>query len=306
MPHLGFRQREMHAGKLGGMLCFPAGRYRDVVVIIPGSGPTDRDGNNWLGIKARSYQLLAEGLARAGIASLRIDKRGMFSSRMALRNPNQVTIGDYADDIAVWVARLMRCCRQCRIWLAGHSEGGLVAMAAAQRVASLSGLILLAVPGRTLGDVLRAQLATVDNAERDALYGRIAELEQGIRRKTVDGGLVQRLFPAAVQDFLIDVMQYQPAALMRQIDLSTLLIQGGRDLQVGVGDAELLAAAGKRCRLVILPNVNHVLKPVKSGIQDNLNAYRSARRPLDEHLVPAIAQFIRDAKRLPTRQATAK
>jgi uncharacterized protein len=72
---------------------------RPLVLIIPGSGPTDQEGNNPLGVKASTYRLIAEGLAARGIASLRIDKRGMYASAAAAPTPNAVTIADYASDV---------------------------------------------------------------------------------------------------------------------------------------------------------------------------------------------------------------
>src|SRR6476660_9152363 len=76
-----------------------AGKNAPVMLIIPGSGPTDRDGNNPLGITAAQYRLLAEALASKGISSVRIDKRGMFGSKAAVPDANAVTVGDYAIDV---------------------------------------------------------------------------------------------------------------------------------------------------------------------------------------------------------------
>ena len=88
-------------GSLSGTL-LDAGKRAPVVVIIPGSGPTDRDGNNPLGVRPSTYRLLAEGLAARGITTVRIDKRGMFASKAAIANPNAVTIADYAADAHAW------------------------------------------------------------------------------------------------------------------------------------------------------------------------------------------------------------
>jgi hypothetical protein len=81
---------------LKGTLLGSEGVPRATVLIIPGSGPTDRDGNNPMGVAAAPYRLLAEALTKRGVATVRIDKRGMFGSRAAIADGNAVTIADYA------------------------------------------------------------------------------------------------------------------------------------------------------------------------------------------------------------------
>ncbi|MFZ5795176.1 MAG: alpha/beta hydrolase, partial [Pseudomonadota bacterium] len=108
-------------GPLAGTLLDPDAKA-PLVLLIPGSGPTDRDGNNPLGVAGGPYRQLAEALAAKGIATLRIDKRGLFGSKAAQADPNAVTTADYAADVQAWskVARA-RTGRAC-IWLLGHSE----------------------------------------------------------------------------------------------------------------------------------------------------------------------------------------
>ena len=86
-------------GDLAGTLVAPA-EGQPLVLIIPGSGPTDRDGNSPLGVTAAPYRLLADALAERGIGTLRIDKRGMFASKAAVADANAVTIADYVTDTA--------------------------------------------------------------------------------------------------------------------------------------------------------------------------------------------------------------
>src|SRR4051794_30545241 len=99
-------ERELTApgpqGDLAGTL-IEAGQGAPVILIIPGAGPTDRDGNNPMGITAAPYRLLAEGLAKQGVSSVRIDKRGMFGSKAAIPDANKVTIADYAADAHAWM-----------------------------------------------------------------------------------------------------------------------------------------------------------------------------------------------------------
>jgi pimeloyl-ACP methyl ester carboxylesterase len=150
---------EIKAGSndvLAGTLLQPAGKIRAAMVIIPGSGPTDRNGNNPAGIKAASYRKLAEALAERGIATVRIDKRGMFGSAAA-GDPNTATFADYDADIRSWFEVTRKASGRRCVWVAGHSEGGLVAMRAAAGP-NVCGVVLLAAPGEKLGETISKQL----------------------------------------------------------------------------------------------------------------------------------------------------
>lgn len=272
-----------------------------VVIIVPGSGPTDRDGNNPLGVSASSYRLLAETLARKGISSLRIDKRGMFASRRAIPDPNAVTIADYAADVRAWVAKARAETGASCVWIAGHSEGGLVALAAADDE-HICGLVLIATAGLRTGDLLREQLrANAANAPiLEQALAAISALEQGgnVDATRLDPALAT-LFHPAVQGFLRDAMSYDPAALIAKVAKPVLIVQGTRDMQVSENDARLLKAAAPRAELILLPDVNHVLKAVASDDRAaNLATYAAPRLPIAGSVVDAIAAFIQNhAKR---------
>ena len=180
----------------------PASPHAPLVLIIPGSGPTDRDGNGPAGLAAATYRLLAAGLAERGIATVRIDKRGIGGSSAAVADPNAVTMQDYAADARTWITAVQRRTGASCVWLLGHSEGGLVALLAAQRPDGICGLVLAATPGRPLGDVLREQLQS--NPANAPVLGQalsiLAQLEAG---KRVDASAIAPallpLFRPAVQ-----------------------------------------------------------------------------------------------------------
>ena len=138
-------------GPLKGTMLAPEAGESPMILIIPGSGPTDRDGNNPFGVKASTYRLLAEGLAASGIGTVRIDKRGMFASSAAVADANAVTIDDYVADITNWTEVIRKQTGATCVWLLGHSEGGLVALAAAQKATDICGLVLVATAGRPPG-----------------------------------------------------------------------------------------------------------------------------------------------------------
>ena len=282
-------------GSLSGTL-LRAGEGAPVALIIPGSGPTDRDGNNPLGLAAAPYRLLAEALAERGIATVRIDKRGMFASKAAIADANAVTIPDYVADTAAWVAAARKATGASCVWLIGHSEGGLVALAAAQEVPDLCGLVLVAAPGRPLGDVMKAQLRAnpgnfVILPSAEAAIDRLAA-GQRVDPATLPAAL-QGLFAPALQGYFISLLSYDPADLAAQVKLPLLIVQGGKDLQVPVADAERLAAANPTARLVVLPDANHVLKDVAgTAPAANLAAYRDPAPPLGKGVAEAVAGFI--------------
>lgn len=283
-------------GPLKGTMLAPAGRPRATILIVPGSGPTDRDGNNPMGLRAAPYRLLAEALAARGIATVRIDKRGMFASAAAIPDANNVTIADYAGDVHLWVKAIRaRTGARC-LWVLGHSEGGLVALAAAQDPADLCGLVLVAAPGRKLGDVIREQLrANPANAPiLDQAFAALDSLEAGRRVDTAAmNPALMPLFAPRVQGFAISLLSYDPAVLARALRGPVLIVQGERDLQVSVADARRLAAADTRANLVLLPDANHVLKAVASDDRAaNFATYADPSLPLAPGLVDAIAGFV--------------
>ncbi len=282
-------------GNLAGTLLDPNPKA-PLLLIVPGSGPTDRDGNNRYGVAGGPYRQLAEGLAQSGVATLRIDKRGMFGSKAAVADGNHVTIADYAADVRAWidVAR-KRTGRSC-IWLGGHSEGGLVVLAAAQQAEGVCGVVLIAAAGRPLADIMRAQFrANPANASLlEPLLALVATLESG---KRADAATMPpplpALFPDAVQDFLIDQFRYDPPRLAASLKVPLLVTQGDRDIQIGVPDAQALAAALPEAKRAIVPGMTHVLRLAASADRAaSIATYGDASLPVAPALVNAIAGFV--------------
>jgi pimeloyl-ACP methyl ester carboxylesterase len=283
-------------GPLRGTMLGPTAGRGPVILIIPGSGATDRDGNSRGGISAAPYRLLAEGLVEQGVTTVRIDKRGVAGSVGATLDGNAVTIADYVSDVRAWVAVIRQRASASCIWLLGHSEGGLIAMAAAKKLQDICGLILVSTAGRPMGEVLRDQIKA--NPANAPLLSRalpaIDDLEAGKFVDTTDmPPPLLRLFNPQVQGFLISVFSYDPLELLRGYSKPVLIVQGQRDIQVREADARLLKTADPHATLVLLPNVNHVLKSVTSDdIAANIAAYSDATLPLGAGVLDAIADFL--------------
>ncbi|HEX5008186.1 MAG TPA: alpha/beta fold hydrolase [Hyphomonadaceae bacterium] len=285
---------ELSAGELHGTLLSPR-KNAPVVLIVPGSGPTDRDGNNPMGVRANVYKLLAEGLAQEGIASVRVDKRGMFGSASA-GNPNDVSVEAYAADYRAWIDAIRaETGRKC-VWLLGHSEGALMVSAAAEGRKDVCGLILVSGMGRKMGDIIRAQLqANPANAPLlGEAFAALDDLEAGRRTDTshMHPALLP-LFAPQVQDFLITVLATDPVDAVRRAGVKTLIVQGTTDLQVTEEDARLLNKA-PRTRMEIIRGMNHILKEAPMERAANLATYTNPDLPLHPKLVREIEDFIKD------------
>jgi len=286
-------------GPLAGTMLSPEKLSGPIVLIIPGSGPTDRNGNGPLGLNASTYKLLANGLAARGIASVRIDKRGMFGSANAVSDPNDVTIADYAADIHSWVRTIRERTDAPCVWVMGHSEGGLAALFASRDDKEMCGLILVSTAGRPLGEVLKQQIQSqlAGTPLLDQALAAIAMLEAGrqVDVSQLDSALLS-LFNPAVQRFMISEFAIDPSELIAEYRKPILIVQGERDIQVTVEDARRLHAAAPASRLTLLPDTNHVLKEVKSSDRAaNIATYGDPGLPLAPGVVGAIAGFISDA-----------
>ncbi|WP_412528116.1 alpha/beta hydrolase [Burkholderia lata] len=284
------------AGPLKGTLLSPGTGDAPVVLIVPGSGSTDRNGNAPSWLQASTYRLLAEGLREEGIASVRIDKRGMYGSLQAVPDANDVTIDEYAADVHSWVAAIRARTGVSSVWVLGHSEGGLVALLAARQSADIAGLILVSAAGRPLGPVLRQQLQS-NPANAPVLENALSILEsleagERVEATRIDPALMP-LFRPQVQRFLMSELTIDPAALLAGYMKPVLIVQGARDIQVTVQDAELLQRANPQAEMALIADANHALKTVRTAdLQENLAAYSNPDLPLADGVVEAISAFV--------------
>jgi pimeloyl-ACP methyl ester carboxylesterase len=282
----------VYGGRLYGTLLHPStNAYAPVVLIIAGSGPTDRDGNNPMGGNNNSLLQLATELAEKGIASLRYDKRGIGQSIKSLQREQSLVFEQNSADAIVWLEWLHEHGYR-KIYIAGHSEGSLVGLVAAQQW-PISGFISLAGAGRPIGDVLREQLNSLPDPLKEKAYAYLDTLDNGKKIAEPLPALFS-LFRPAIQDYMISWMKLDPATLISKLTIPTIIVQGGHDLQVKTADAKRLSEANPRAELFLIPDMNHVFKPVRSeDPMENLKTYKDPNLPIHPQLIPRIAAFIR-------------
>lgn len=285
---------ETPTGTLAGTLALPgAGGKPPVVLVIAGSGPTDRDGNSaMLPGHNDSLKMLATALAEAGFASVRYDKRGIKASLAAMPSESALRFDTYVDDAAAWIAKLKADPRFGPVTVLGHSEGALVGMLAV-RQGGAAAYVSVAGIADGIGSILRHQLAGKLPPELAAANERIlASLEAG---RTVDEVPAQLMvfYRPSVQPYLVSQLRIQPVAEMAKLRIPVLIVQGTTDIQVGVDQAEALELAKPDARLSIIPGMNHVLKIVPADSQRQLASYGDPALPLAPQLAPAIVGFLR-------------
>lgn len=291
-PAMAWTEHALASGELHGTLTLPGGGApAPAVLILAGSGPVDRDGN-LPNARNDSLKLLAHGLADYGIASLRIDKRGIGQSPAAVMREEDLRLDTYVTDALAWADFLRAQPRIASVALLGHSEGALVATLAAQRT-RVSGLVLLAGAGEPVAKIIARQLAAsgAPAALQDASRRIAADLEQGKQVLDVPVEL-SPLYRPSVQNYLMSWLPLDPAIELARVDGRVLIVQGTTDLQIGVEDARRLAAVRPGAQLVLIEGMNHVLKNAPAERVTNLLTYRAPETPLAPSLVPAIAAFL--------------
>ena len=281
------------SGTLYGSLLLPkSDKPVPVVLIIAGSGPTDRNGNNSFGGTNDSLKKLAWRLAQNNIASVRFDKRGVAQSLRAAPDERMLNLDQYVSDAVAWGHLLNNDPRFGKLFVLGHSEGALIASLAAPRM-DASGVISIAGTARPVGQVLREQLQR--NNLPPALLQRSFELIHSLENGRTDNNVpadLEVVFRPSVQPYLISLLRHDPTAAFAALKMPALIVQGTHDIQVDVNDARLLKAAKPDAQLQLVDGMNHVMRIVPMDIKRQIQSYNDPNPPLSRELERAIVQFI--------------
>ncbi|CCG99968.1 hypothetical protein FAES_1959 [Fibrella aestuarina BUZ 2] len=282
---------------LGGTLTLPANATQPlpVVLLIAGSGPTDRNGNA-PGLTLNMYRQLADSLARRGVAVLRYDKRlsgtNSFIAATQLIKPGLSF--DYVVSDAVGLIRQLQADKRfSRVIVAGHSEGSLVGMLAAAQT-NVDRFVSIAGAGQNIADVLKTQVADGGLTGNDlALAHRdLDSLRAGLRVQQPVAPLAS-LFSPINQPYLISWMRYDPARSLQAYKGRVLLIQGRHDIQVPVSEVERLKAARPDAQLLLIDGMNHVLKAGPADRAGNVASYTAPNSAILPAVADAIAGFVK-------------
>ena len=271
----------------GTLLTLDTEKKIPLAIIIGGSGPTDRNGNQNL-MQNNSLKKLAEGLIKKDIASYRYDKRVVKQIKTRNIDPNTM-FDDFVTDANSVLEYFDKEKKFSKIFLIGHSQGSLVAMLAAND--SAEGIISLAGAGRPINEIIVSQIAAMDSSLVADTKKTFQALKNG-KTTTEYPSALGSIFREDVQPFIMNWMRYDPAEIIKTLSIPVLIINGTKDLQVSTSEAQFLKDASKNANLEIIKNMNHVLFIIEGDNLENSKSYNESARPIAEELLELISNFI--------------
>ena len=267
----------------------------DIVLLIAGSGPTDRDGNTpLLQGKNNSLKMLTDLFAKNGIASLRYDKRGIGASDKVIEN--DLSFDMYVNDAVEWIKYLKNDKRFSRIIIAGHSEGSLIGMIAGTKI-GIDKYISLCGAGYPAYSIIAEQLknAGLSKEELEQNDKILDSLRNGLNIKNIPKNpIFKSLYRTSVQKYIIAWFKYDPATVISELNIPVLIIGGTTDIQIDVKDAVILSKASPKSELVIVEDMNHILKEVATKDRAlNFASYSNPELGLSDQLCKSLISFIK-------------
>jgi uncharacterized protein len=285
--------------KVPATLCTPkglsAGTRFPVVVMVHGSGPHDRDetiGPN------KPFKDIAEGLAGSGIGSLRYDKRTFFAKDSF--TPESTIADETVNDAVAAVSAASKApgVDPKRVFLLGHSLGGMMAPSIAEHAPETHGVILMAAAAIPLDQTIERQLSAqlkatgVPQAEIDKQVQQMKQQFADIRAGKTTGTVT--VFGAPAQ-YWSGIFQHDMATDLKKLNLPVLVLQGGKDIQVVQADYDLIhtALAGKQAEFKVFPDLNHLMIAIEGP---STGAEYGKPGHVDNALIKTIADWVSKTK----------
>lgn len=261
----------------------------NLVLLIAGSGPTDRNGNQ-KGLTNNSLKYLSEELVKNDIAVFSYDKRIFAQMKTGTVNEATLTFDDFITDATSVLLFFKNQKKYNKIIIAGHSEGSLIGMIAAKDKAD--GFISLAGAGRTIDAVLVEQITKQAPFLKEETQKNLDILKS---RKTFElkNPMLASIFRESIQPYMISWIKYNPQIEIAKLQIPILIINGTKDIQVSVQEAELLKKAKPEAELVLIENMNHVFKEIKGDDAENMKSYTNPDVPIVPKLTSTITAFVK-------------
>jgi len=288
---------------LPGILTRPHGgnSYIPLVVLVAGSGPTDRDGNNYnVPGKTDVLKLLAEGLAARGIASFRYDKRGSGQAYRYESHDQQVSFARHASDIVAILEKLQKEVGISRLVVAAMNEGAWISALAINKASrqglSVDGFAVLDASGKKPLDILRENLSELDEALRQEAESIVQAILEGSSYQEPSETL-RDFFSPQKREWLYSWLSMDPAREIAAIKAPLVLVRGEMDKQVPEDEFQLLLALRTSAVARVIPGMNYMLKKVATE-EENYDSFTNPQYPIPAELFELLESLAK-AKPLP-------
>jgi len=274
---------------IDGTLLTPKDNSKSVLaIIIAGSGPTNRDGNqNFL--KNNSLKKLAEGLTNQGISTFRYDKRIVKQIRKG-KVDKDIMFDDFVTDAISVIDYFKEKNIYSKIYFIGHSQGSLVGMLAAKDKAD--GFISLAGAGKSIDLVIQEQIEKTAPMFTEDTKKTFAVLKENKTTTDYPPALAS-IFDISLQPFMSNWIQYDPSEKIKELQIPILIINGTKDLQVTTTEATLLKEANPNAQIKIIENMNHILFTIEGDSLENSKSYNEITRKINPEVIESIVAFIK-------------
>lgn len=260
-----------------------------LLIWVHGSGNIDRNGNQ-AGVQIGANYILQarEALHTKGFAFFSYDKRTSNPKNMAFMKENGILFGDFVDDLKEVISHFERDGRFSEVILLGHSQGSLIAMLASDKADKI---ISIAGPSETIDKTIIRQVSSQSEELGFLCTKYFKELEETGEIQQVDPRLLS-LFAKPNQPFFKSWLLFDPIKTIKTITIPILIINGSKDIQVGIENAIKLKEANPKADLTIIENMNHVLKEITKD-EDNLKSYQTSKYPISKTLIERIEGFLK-------------
>jgi len=265
---------------------FVFGGANKLAILIAGSGPTDRNCNNHMGLKTDAFRLISDSLKFHGISSYRYDKRGIAASTKVPEST--MSMQDFIDDASTIVNYFSEDFDE--IYLIGHSEGALIGSVVSHENHNVQAFIALCGTSTSLDEIVLEQLAKYPKLHELAVV-HIDEIKTGKPLSEVNPLLIS-LFRESIVPFLRSAFVMDPLKEMSSIEKDVLIVGGSCDRQVSMEHAELLHGANLNSELVRIDQMGHTLKMVGPDCKNDFASYSDPALPIHPELIQSIVGFI--------------
>lgn len=260
----------------------------NLIIIIAGSGSTNRNGNQ-PGMQNNSLKFLAEAIAKKGNTVFSFDKRIITQMKEGKLDEKSLHFDDLITDVKDIITYFKNKKKFNKIIIVGHSEGSLIGMIAAKDNADA--FISLAGPGRTIDLIITEQIEKQTPFLKAKTEENFKILKEGKTFK-LDNQMLASIFRESVQPYMISWMKYNPQEEIKKLNIPILIINGTKDIQVAESEAKLLHEANPKSELKIIDKMNHIFKEINEDAE-NMKSYSNPNIPIMKELSESINSFLK-------------